>query len=226
MCLLFSIYPILLIVIIIALTRNWKKSIRNEFRKDDELSAWMILLAGLFTTIAPLIGFMRFDAFGPDIPFSKHHVVAIELLVIVSAACYWISKFFKKDVSPFVNLLLRAGLIQGIILDLFVTIHFAKYMGMGVIFPVFGFELLAPPMAMLFLIYELHCNFRITTENPGSENSIRNNLPLQLGVVLLLIVVEQMMLLPMGFQWNSLVLAFTESRGFIFSVDNVSDWLS
>lgn len=226
MYLIFFIYPILLIVIIIALFRNWKKSMRNDFKNNDELSVGMTLLGGFFTTLAPLIGFIRFDAFGPDIPFSKHHVVAIELLVIVSAACYWISRFSKKKLSPFVNLLLRAGLIQGIILDLFVTIHFAEYMGMGVIFPLFGFELLAPPMAMLFLIYELHCNFRIQTQNPGLEFSLHNTIPVQSGVVLVLVFVEQLMLLPMGFQWNSLLLAFTESRGFVFSINSVSDFLN
>lgn len=214
------IYLCILVFTLLIITRNWKKSIRNEFQNDDELTKWVILLGVLFTSLAPLIGFIRFDDFGPDLPFSKNHVLAIELIVVVSAICYWVSKFFKKKLPPFVNLLLRAGLIQGIILDFIITIHFANYLGLGLMFPFFGFELLAPPIAMLFLLFELHCNFRTPKQTTEPILSVQKEIPLQFGVVIALVVVEQMMLFPMGFQWNSIVLAFTESKGFVFSLDS------
>lgn len=209
------IYLTILVLTIVAVVKSWKKSIRNEFRNDDELSDWMLFLGGLFTSAAPLIGFMRFDTYGSEMPFSKQHVLVIELLVVVSATCYWVSKFFKKTLPPFVNLLLRAGLIQGIILDAVVTVHFVNYMGMGLMFPMYGFELLAPPIAMLFLLYELQCNLKIA--NTGTEFSAEKKILLQAGVVLVLILVEQAVLLPAGSQWHSLVSAFTESKGFVFS---------
>jgi hypothetical protein len=199
---------------------NWKKSIRNEFRNDDELAGWMVTLGILFTSFAPLIGFMRFDAFGPEMPFSKQHVLIIELLVLVSAVCYWISKFYKKKLSPAVTILVRAGLIQGIILDAVVTIHFTNYFGAGIMFPMFGFELLAPPIAMLFLIYELQCNFKSTQQNASLLFSEDIKLLLHAGAVIALIVVEQAILLPAGSQWDSLVSAFTESKGFVFSANS------
>lgn len=211
------VYPIILCLTIICIATNWRKSIRNQFRNNDELNCWVVLPGILFTTLAPLIGFMRFDAFGPEIPFSKHHVAVIELVVIISAVCYWISKFFKKKLPPVVNLLVRAGLIQGIILDAIVTIHFTNYFGMGIMFPLFGFELLAPPIAMLFLIYELQCNLKSAPQNMALEFSAEKKFLLHAGIVLALIVVEQAVLLPAGSQWDSLVSAFTESKGFVFS---------
>jgi hypothetical protein len=217
MFLLAFVYPPILILSIIAIIRNWKKSIRNKFQNNDESSVWIILSGVLFTTLAPMTGFLRFDAFGPDIPFAKPEVLVIEVLVVVSAICYWVSKIFKKNLSPFVNLLLRAGLLQGVILDFIVTIHFANYFGLGLIFPIFGFELLAPPMALIFLLYEFQCNLKSTAKEGEPAFSIQKNMLFQFGVVVALIVVEQTMLLPAGFHWNSLISAFTESRGFIFS---------
>jgi hypothetical protein len=217
MIILLPIYLTILTITVFVLIRSRKKSIGNAFSNDDESSEWMILFGALFTSIAPLIGFLRFDAYGPDMPFSKQHVTIIELLVIVSAICYWISKLAKKKLHPLANLFLRAGLIQGIILDVIITIHFANYMGLGLMFPFFGFELLAPPMAMLFLLYELECNFKSPKQIPDPVNFTGKKFPLQLGAVMTLIFVQQALLLPMGSQWDSLVLAFTESRGFIFS---------
>ncbi len=212
------IYLSILVLTIITIIKNWKKSTQSEFRNDNELSEWIIILGGLFTTLAPLIGFIRYDAYGPDIPFSKNHVQVIELLVIVSAICYWVSKFYKKQLSPIVNILLRAGLIQGIILDFIVTIHFTNYLGCGLLVPFMGFELLAPPMAMLFLLYELHCNFRTPKLTAEPILSSQNYIPIQVGFVIALVIVEQLMLLPMGFHWNSIELAFTQSKGFVFSM--------
>lgn len=214
------IYLAILVLTVVAVGRNWKKSIRNDFRNDDELSGWMITLGMLFTSIAPLTGFMRYDAFGPEIPFSKQHVLVIELIVVVSAICYWVSKFAKKKLSPFVNLLLRAGLIQGIILDAIVTIHFLNFMGMGLMFPMFGFELLAPPIAMLFLLYELTCNFRTPKQQADPVFFTDKILPLHLAAVIVLVFAQQAVLIPTGSEWNSLVSAFTESKGFIFSHGN------
>jgi hypothetical protein len=219
------LYPIILLFTIGALIKNWRMSIRNGFRNDDELSGWIIFWGIVFTSLAPLIGFIRFDDFGSNIPFSKSHVGIIELLVIVSAVCYWVSKFFKRKLSPLVNFLLRAGLIQGIILDAIVTIHFTNYMPSGMLFPLFGFELLAPPIAMLFIIYELQCNSRVTQQNTALLFSTEKKFLLQAGIVIALIFVEQAMLLPAGSQWDSLVRAFTESRGFIFSNGNYSQSL-
>jgi hypothetical protein len=215
--LILPLYPVILLLTLVTLIRNWRKSIRNQFRNSDELSKWMIFFGALFTSVAPLIGFLRFDAYGSEIPFSKPHVMAVEWLVVVSAVCYWVSVFYKRKLSPFVNLLVRAGLIQGIILDAIITIHFANYLGLGVVFPLFGFELLAPPIAMLFLFYELRCNTKVSEQNGASEYAADKKLLLQAGLVIALIVVEQAMLLPAGAHWDSLISAFTESRGFVFS---------
>jgi len=113
------------------------------------------------------------------------------MIVIVTALCYWLSRIAKERFSPFVNLLIRAALIQGIILDLIVTIHFANYLIMGIIWPTMGFELLAPPLAMLFLIYELQCNFKSSRQKNNPMVSVGENVLLQFGLVIVLVVVEQ-----------------------------------
>jgi hypothetical protein len=219
------IYPAILVLTIVAIARNWNKSIRNEFRNDDELSLWIVLTGALFTSLAPLIGFLRFDAFGTDMPFSKPEVLSVEVLVVVSAICYWVSKLFKKKLSPFVNLLLRAGLLQGIILDFIVTIHFGNYLLMGIVFPFLGFELLAPPMALIFLLYEFRCNSKVAAQNTKAEFPAPNNMLLQFGMVIALIVAEQALLIPAGFHWDSLITAFTESKGFVLSADTRLDFI-
>lgn len=211
------VYPAILLLTIIALVRNWGKSKVNDFKNNDELSAWMILLGAFFTTLAPIIGFLRYDAFGSDKPFDPNHVISVEVLVVVSGACYWISKFFKRKLSPFINQLLRAALLQGIILDAIVTLHFANYLMMGIVFPLFGFELLAPPMALIFIWYELECNYRVSKPQQESANAVGKNILVQFGWVAALVVVEQVMLMPAGFAWDSLISAFTESKGFILS---------
>jgi hypothetical protein len=208
-------YALLLSATVIVLVLSWNKSIRNEFRENP--SAWITVFAILFTTLGPLMGFWRYNKFGADCPFDPKHVFAIEIIVIVSAMCYWFSRFFKKEFPPFINGILRAGLIQGIILDFFVTIHFGTYMIRGLVFPLFGFELLAPPMALLFLLYELHCNIGAGKLRNVSLIAVGKNVALQCGVLFVMVFAEQAILLPVGFEWNSLVLAFTRSHGFIFS---------
>ena len=209
------IYPAFLITTIVALIKHWIKPIKNDFSH-----IWSIIFSTIFTTIGPLIGFLRYNLYGSEKPFSEEHVGAVEMIVIVTALCYWLSRIAKERFSPFVNLLIRAALIQGIILDLIVTIHFANYLIMGIIWPTMGFELLAPPLAMLFLIYELQCNFKSSRQKNNPMVSVGENVLLQFGLVIVLVVVEQAMLLPAGFHWDSLISAFTESKGFVFSSDS------
>jgi hypothetical protein len=210
-------YPVVLTFTIIVLVKSWRKSIRNEFRDEEKPSPWLTIFGALFTTVAPLIGFIRYNKFGSGTPFSDEHVLVIKILVVVSALCYWLSRFGKNDFSPFVNLLIRAGLLQGIILDIVVTIHFGGYMLLGLMFPVMGFELLAPPIAMTFILYELQCNLKSPQRKALPESSPGKSAMLQVGLLVLLIVVEQTVLLPIGSHWDSLVKVFTESQGFLFS---------
>jgi hypothetical protein len=203
-------YFFFLIYAVVSITRSWIRSAKEKYLADP--SSAMLTIAGvIFTILAPLIGFCRYDDFGRDIPFSKPHVLIIEVMVVVSAVCYWVSRFYKREIPKALNHIVRAGLLQGIVLDCVVMIHFGPFLMSGLAFPEIGFELLAPVIAILLIAYELRCNFAITPQS----DSLTKIIP---GILMVaLILVEQGLLLPFGLSWSSWWLAFTQSHGFVFS---------
>ena len=210
------IYPILLITTVASVCLNWQDSIRSQFRSDPK-SVWLTIFGVLFTVISPALGFWRYDDFRPAIPFSPSHVAAVELMVTISAVSYWISRFAKREIPALVNWIVRAGLLQGILLCLVITVHFGPdYLLKGIAWPTLGFELDAPPFAALLLLYELVCNIR-AVEPRESSSPISQWRFLLWGLLPVLFIVEQALLLPFGYSWNSFLLAFTHSRDFTFS---------
>jgi hypothetical protein len=215
---LICLYPAFLLWTIILITRNWMRSVKNEYR-DDPKSPWLTILALLFTVVSPVLGFWRFDEFTSlGIPFSKHHVLAVEVIVAVSSLGYWMSRFYKRELPMVMNWVVRAAMLQGIVLCLVTTIHFGYHLPYGIVWPTLGFELEAPPVAALFLLYELTCNYKLVRQGPVAQPTpaLRS---LQWGLPVVLMVMELAPLLPFGYEWNSFLLAFTHSRDFVFSVN-------
>src|ERR1043166_7340865 len=96
-------YLAFLLFVVITVIMNFsrkERECRNPFSE-----ALLFFSEVLFTVIGPVIGFMRYDTFGPDIPFSKHHVMIIIVLVITSSISYWISRFTLKVANPFIRIM-------------------------------------------------------------------------------------------------------------------------
>lgn len=217
--LLIGIYPAIIIWTIVVLILNWVKSANNNYHENPK-SVMLTIFGIIFTSLGPLLGFMRYDGFREiGIPFDPKHVFAIELLVFISGISYWLSRFCKYDFPPAVNYFLRAALLQGIILDLFVSIHFIPFYPYGIFFAPLGFELLAPPIAMTFLLYELRCNIGASKYNNSLHLPVQKKIAFQSLALGGLVLAQIIFLLPLGFEWNSLILSFTKSHGFIFSSD-------
>jgi hypothetical protein len=209
----------ILLATCITLFRYWNKSKREQYTSDPT-NPGFILAAIFFTILGPICGFARCNSmFSSESPFAPNFMLAVELLVVVSGFAYWVSLYYKRQLPTWLNGLLRAAILQGVILDLFVTIHFLNYMGLGLVFPYLGFELLVPPIAGLFLLYELFCNIRINKPQSvsGLDADPLRKLGMLWGLLLVLLLVEQALLIPLGYPPDSLIRAFTESHGFIFS---------
>lgn len=188
----------------------------------------------LYTVIGPIIGFTRFDEYGPEIPFAKQHVLIIIILVIVGSASFWIARFTSKTENPFLRILVSVGLLQGIILCLVTSIHFLTFIPLGIIYPFLGFELLSPVFALLLLSREFYfynkTEFNYDDALPYRQELGFIPLPFKIiqapivsrlviyGVLLIpLIILQMLFAYGCGQDIDAIVKAFTHSVGFVFS---------
>lgn len=129
-------------------------------------------------------------------------------------------------------MLLSAGMLQGILLCFAVTIHFGGYLPLGMVFPWMGFELLSPLVALFLLFRQLYFYNKIETEAllpyreelgmvPLTVALFRQPLIVRLFVygifVIAFVALQMAACYALGLQPDSIVRAFTESRGFTFS---------
>ncbi|MCW3083049.1 MAG: hypothetical protein JWP12_415 [Bacteroidetes bacterium] len=222
----FLIY--LIVQIILTLKRNEKKC------KSTTAAGILLFSEILFTVVGPALGFYRFDAFGPEIPFAKQHVLIIILLSAVGSASFWLARATKDTDNLFVRIFLSAGMLQGIILCAVVTIHFTEFLLMGIVFPWAGFELLCPLVAFFMLIRELYFYNRVNLDmdellpyrrelgvEPVQYKLFQQPLPVRLfvyaAIVVVLVIVQVLLGYAIGLQPDSIIKAFTQSVGFVFS---------
>ena len=199
----------------------------------------LIFAEVIYTVIGPIIGFLRYDEYGPDIPFSPQHVLTIIILVIFSSLSFWISRFSKTKATKFQKYLLNIGLLQGMILCIIVTIHFIPRISDGILFPMLGFEMMSPFIAFFLMLKEFYLNYKFINAPEvqqvitplsyhGKFVAKKNNLliaeimdnkrlliPFLLGGLL---VFEICIAVIFGQQFESIYYAFSQSVGFIFSV--------
>ncbi len=210
---------------------------RNFWQSEDIQDNRLVVSDIIHTIIGPIIGFNRYDAFGPDIPFAKTHVGIIIFLVIVASLSFWISRIAQKQLHPILKMGLSVGILQGMILCIITTIHFVPYLLSGLVFPMFGFELLTPFIAFFLLLkefYSLQISLRIRPETGlvyqklgmvTIPHELINNFiyyriffyPL---LLIGLVVFEIGFMTLFGFAPDSLLKVFTESKGFIFSINH------
>jgi hypothetical protein len=194
----------------------------------------MIITEVVFTIIGPIIGFMRFDEYGPEIPFAKQHVLTVILFVIVATLSFWIARFTSKASNPIIRILFSVGLLQGIILCFITSIHFLTFIPLGIIYPIYGFELLAPVFALFLLIREFYF-YNKTEFNYDDDLPYRQEhgfVPISFKIVrapiytrvviygamlIPLIIIQMLLAYGCGQDIDAIIKAFTHSRGFIFS---------
>lgn len=112
----------------------------------------------LFMMFAPIAGCIYLPVFKNDIhPFALEHSTSLVAFILISFLSYWLSRFFKNQVSPLIYALLPAGMIIGCVLYLIMAVHFISSMTIlgGMIFPYFAIPLFAPIPALLYNIREL-----------------------------------------------------------------------
>ncbi len=207
----------------------------GERRPSDSFSEIvMVFTEVVYTIIGPIIGFLRYDAYGPEIPFAKQHVLTIILFVMVSSLSFWIARFTSKTPNPVLRILVSVGLLQGIVLCFITSIHFLTFIHLGLIYPILGFELLSPVFALFILIREFYF-YNKTEFNYDDALPYRKELGLvpipfkiiQAPVVTRLVVYGAMLfpliIIQMLFAYgcgqdiDAIVKAFTHSVGFVFS---------
>ncbi|MCW3071423.1 MAG: hypothetical protein JWO44_1313 [Bacteroidetes bacterium] len=225
-------YVIYILYVIITAIRTMLRNDKNKLSVYGIAS--MLIADVIFTVIAPAIGFCRFDAYGPNMPFARHHVISIILLVMASSLSFWCARLTAETRMPLLRILFSVGMLQGILLCFITTIHFMNYFVLGIIFPFEGFELLCPLVAFFLLIREFY--FYNKTESISAEllpyREMLGFIPLPLkiiqlsmpkrivvysGLLVIAIALQVAFLYAFGQDADSIVKAFRESSGFIFS---------
>lgn len=217
-----------LITLMLSIKRGERKPI-NSFSE-----IMMLITEVVFTIIGPIIGFMRFDEYGPEIPFAKPHVLTVILFVIVASFSFWIARFTSKTANPFLRILVSVGILQGIIFCAITSIHFLTFIPLGIIYPFMGFELLSPVFALFLLIREFYfynkVEFNYDDALPYRQELGFVPLPIKLvqapifirltiyGFMLLpLIIIQMLLAYGCGQDIDAIVKAYTHSVGFVFS---------
>jgi len=216
--------------------------VKNKVKQNGSRLVFAELI---FTIIGPIIGFLRYDEYGPDIPFSPKHVISIVVIVIVSSMSLWISRLFFNRCSQFQKYILSIGILQGMVLCIITSIHFIPRLGDGLVFPIFGFEMMSPVIAFFLLLKEF---IRITKETVEIKEPITyhekfmnqnlmqfttrhilNHRALFYPILLMIFIIIQIYISQIfGQKVDSIIRAFTESIGFIFSCESylhTSSWI-
>lgn len=212
--------------------------IRGEKACRHLFSGYVLLFAEIvYTIIGPIIGFMRYDQYQPDIPFAKHDVLIIILLVITSSASFWLAKLTNTCSNALLRIIISVGLLQGIVLCAVTSIHFLPFFGKGLMFPWLGFELLSPLIALILLSREFYfynkIEFNLNELLPYRQELGFIPIPLKIfqlpifqrlfvyGAMLVpVIIIQVMFAYGCGQNIDSLIKVFTHSHGFTFSMNN------
>lgn len=226
---LYALYVGFIIVLAMASIKKRQFLFNNLF-----LNMNLIFAEVVFTIIGPILGFCRFDQFGPDIPFAKPHVLSIIILVMSSSAAYWLSRVTANTNNPFLRILFSIGILQGILLCFMTSIHFIAFIPMGILFPMAGFELLSPVVALFLLTRQLYFYNRVTLNMdellpyhkelgviPWPHKVFQLPLYQRMWVyaafVVLAVIIQAFIATAFGQQLTSIYQAYHESIGFVFS---------
>jgi len=184
----------------------------------------------LFNGISPVLGVFFVYYFNSELkPFDLAHYPSLLAFSFIPFIAYWISRNKTHQFSIKNLAVIEAGLSFGIVLYLAYGIHFCSEMTpIGVFFlPMFGFALIAPVPATVYLLRQLIIVKSQITEQVNSTLSVPNNAkppfnisPQTKGYLLFCLGVALLLcsLVFLGGQnWDSLIKAFTGGTNFMFS---------
>ncbi|OJJ15051.1 hypothetical protein BKI52_39995 [marine bacterium AO1-C] len=197
---------------------------------------WIKSAEILFLLMAPILGFIRYQEFQTtgEVVFSPAHLPTLIALAALGGMSFWVSRFFKYNAPPWLTILLPLGLIQGILINLILVIHFGKYMLLGAVFPLLGFELIAPLFNVIFISRELYHQHLALRQHVKNEPIYSTNY-LVLGLFFLMdtrfftklricmvlfvpaFLFQITLLVLCGQSPDAIVQVFTDTKGFTFS---------
>lgn len=229
------VFGVLLLIILWQISRKFYKSIRHRSIPADNI--WVKMGEYMFLLIAPVMGFWRYQAFETtgEVVFSKAHLHTLMALAVVGGLSFWVSRWGKQRTPPWANVLLPLGLLQGILLNVLLAIHFGQYIVLGAMFPGYGFELIAPVVNILLLSRELYHNHLVFLQRFRHEPiASRNYLVLSLYILMdnsfvyklrlfallllpTLVIQIALLMLVAGQSPDAIVQVFTQTKGFTFS---------
>ncbi len=192
---------------------------------------WLFAAEVLFTVVAPAFGFILQKEFDREFPFSKDHLLTLIFLAVLSVNSYWASRLFKGKHAPLVDALIPLGILQGILLNLAFLLHFGTWIVLGLIFPLYGFALVAPLINVVLLTRELYLGHLFFRRNLNlddfqekkwllvflSKASLGRKSLLYFILLMPFFAIQQALLVLLGQRPDAAVRVFVESCGFNFS---------
>ncbi|HEY1040289.1 MAG TPA: DUF6688 family protein [Bacteroidia bacterium] len=185
----------------------------------------------LLLIILPIAGFIESNDACQEHPIELDSYPTAVTLYLLPLICYFISAYFKKNLSPFVLALLPVGIVMGLAYSLLLQIHFGANI-LLVLFPVIGLPLIAPLVGFLFLLKEFIVLHKYQQEQISRQSysspviaSISNlfllpfwqKTPIALLLCAPVLALMQFILTLFGQAPDSMISMFTESCGFLLS---------
>ncbi len=224
-------------IYLIIVTWHTLRSLRHRsFMGLKKRNYWIKSAEILFLLVAPILGFIRYQAFHTtaEVVFSPTHLPTLIALATLGGLSFWVSRLFKYNTPPWLTILLPLGLIQGILLNLLLIIHFGKYIGLGAAFPLLGFELVAPLFNVVFIGRELYHQHLVMRQHIKQEpiyttnylvlglfflmdTSFFSKLRICLALFIPVFLFQVMLLVLCGQTPDAIVQVFTDTKGFTFS---------
>ncbi len=191
----------------------------------------------LFLLLAPIGGILMIWTMGDKVAAFKYDynlsVTAYTLLTFVG---YWLSKNFRASNALSKTVIMNYILIIGVILCLFMTLHYyiSEVILFSFVLPFFGVPVLSPLPAIIFLSIEIYKNNKHL--NQALENKIipkkqerfiahfrwtysPQNFIMLLGII----SIVQFLLMLFGQPIDGIIRAFTEGKDFFFSNGGILD---
>ena len=185
------------------------------------LFGFLVRIASFF--IAPTTAFFylkRNDFGNSNELFHDDHIDAVIIVSAIAILGYTLSTFYKTKLKLWVRHLCLMAMLQGLIICVFMQIHFGMTNLLGIFFPMLGYELVAPVICILFIIIELRRIYVQSEFADGQYLLFNNKSTYWLSIVVAFIVGQALILLLFGYTYQDISLAFTESINFFFSKTN------
>lgn len=223
--------PLVIYALIQTGIRVYKFFTQPNYPQADKFSFAEIV----YCYVTPVTGCAKIWFFEKESAFNPQWAPTIVIMIGIVSASYWISRHAKHKIGPLIFALLPLGMLQGIILYAVFFVHFISGNTLlGVAFPLFGFELLAPLPAILFILVELqryHNFFQEKYSTGQFEGATRHKFliktllkrdwisnPWFYGLFLPFIAIQEGIFCLMYQRPDAVVQAFTKTCEFYFSI--------